>query len=93
MSYYANNASDTDPALVGTFPYPPYYWWESGGMWGGMVDYKTLTGDSSWQHTTTEALLAQVGPKKNFMMPNQRFDTVRFLFPVLDDMRHVANLW
>lgn len=39
MSYYKNNVSSTTPDLVGTFPYPPYYWWESGGVWGAMVDY------------------------------------------------------
>jgi mannan endo-1,6-alpha-mannosidase len=75
MGYYANNASGIDPTLLGTFPYPPYYWWESGAAWGGMVDYRMLTGDDTWEGSTTEALLAQVGPKKNFIMPNQRFDT------------------
>jgi len=33
MSYYKNNATSTMPDLVGTFPYPPYYWWESGAAW------------------------------------------------------------
>lgn len=29
-------------------PYPPYFWWESGAMWGVMLDYWSATGDSAY---------------------------------------------
>ncbi|KIW01992.1 uncharacterized protein PV09_06502 [Verruconis gallopava] len=72
--YYKNNASDTDPEHVGLFPFPPYYWWESGATWAAMVDYYTYTGDSSYVEVTMEALLAQKGPDNNFIVPAHRFD-------------------
>ncbi|KAF2460648.1 glycosyl hydrolase family 76-domain-containing protein [Lineolata rhizophorae] len=68
MSYYTFNASGTDPNLLGSFP-RPYYWWEAGAVWGGMVDYWAYTGDRTYVNTTMQALLAQVGPADNYMMP------------------------
>jgi mannan endo-1,6-alpha-mannosidase len=73
MSYYRNNATDTAFKDVGTFPYPPYYWWESGAIWGGMVNYWAYTGDTSYVETTTQALLAQVGPTNDYMAPDWYF--------------------
>lgn len=73
MSYYKNNATDTAFKDVGTFPYPPYYWWESGAIWGGMVDYWAYTGDTSYVETTTQALMAQAMPTMNFMAPDWYF--------------------
>ena len=73
MSYYVNNATGTAFKDVGTFPYPPYYWWESGAAWGGMVDYWAYTGDTSYVETTAQALLAQVGPNKDYMAPDWNF--------------------
>lgn len=31
MSYYSGNLPGQIP---GKFPFPPYYWWESGAAWG-----------------------------------------------------------
>lgn len=36
VSYYKGNESGQIP---GKLPEPPYYWWESGAMWGGLIDY------------------------------------------------------
>lgn len=69
MSYYKNNETDTTSTDVGTFPYPPYYWWESGAIWGGMVDYWAYTGDTSYVETTAQGLLAQASPTNDFMAP------------------------
>jgi mannan endo-1,6-alpha-mannosidase len=34
QALYNGNSPD---GVVGKWPYPPYYWWESGAAWGGMV--------------------------------------------------------
>jgi mannan endo-1,6-alpha-mannosidase len=49
----------------------PYYWWEAGAMWGAMLDYWSSTGDSSYNAVAYEALLSQVAPNYDFMMPNR----------------------
>lgn len=68
MSLYTNNQSSTPYVDVGTLP-APYYWWEAGAVWGGMVDYWAYTQDDSYVPTVTQALLAQVGPDDNYMAP------------------------
>ncbi len=42
-----------------------------------MIDYWAYTGDTTYQKSISEALLAQVGPNYDFIMPNQAFDEVR----------------
>jgi len=54
----------------GLFP-APYYWWESGAVWGGMIDYWYLTGDDQYNSIVRGALLSQVGPNDDYMPPNQ----------------------
>ena len=61
MGYY--NEAD-----VGVLP-QPYYWWESGAMWGGLIDYWHYTGDASYNDAASKALLAQAGPTLDFMGP------------------------
>ncbi|TKA50067.1 hypothetical protein B0A55_12886, partial [Friedmanniomyces simplex] len=68
MSWYQNNQSSTALTAIGTLP-APLYWWEAGAVWGGMVDYWAYTNDTSYVHTVQQALLAQVGPKDDYMMP------------------------
>ena len=68
MSFYKNNQSSTAVTDIGTFP-KPLYWWEGGAVWGGMVDYWAYTGDTSYNPTITQGLLAQVGPDNNYMPP------------------------
>ena len=67
MSYYTGNRTGDVP---GNLP-APYFWWECGAMFGAMVDYWFYTNDTSYINVTTQALLAQVGPDKNYMPPNQ----------------------
>ncbi|KAK0636166.1 glycoside hydrolase [Bombardia bombarda] len=71
MQYYKGNESGQTPGIL---PGPPpdgdYYWWEGGAMWGAMIDYWHLTGDDSYVNVTTDALLWQVGPNKDYMPPN-----------------------
>ncbi|KAH9816356.1 glycoside hydrolase family 76 protein [Teratosphaeria destructans] len=68
MSWYQNNQSSTAATAIGTLP-APYYWWEAGAVWGGMIDYWAYTNDTSYVATVQQALLAQVGPDNNYMMP------------------------
>ncbi|CZT47780.1 probable DFG5 protein [Rhynchosporium secalis] len=67
MSYYTGNKTGDIP---GNLP-APYYWWETGAMFGALVDYWYYTGDTSYNEVTTQALLWQVGPNRDYMTPNQ----------------------
>lgn len=40
-------------------------------MFGTMIDYWQLTGDTTYNEMTTEALLFQVGPHNDYMPPNE----------------------
>ncbi|EXJ88805.1 hypothetical protein A1O3_01869 [Capronia epimyces CBS 606.96] len=60
--------------ILGKFPYPPYYWWESGGAWGGMMEYWHYTRDESYGHATQQALISQLGPTNDFNVPAEAFD-------------------
>jgi hypothetical protein len=77
LKYYTNNATDTPPEKIGLLPFPPYYWWESGAMWAGLIDYHSYTKDGSYVNSTIQALMAQRGPKDDFIVPVHRGDEVR----------------
>jgi mannan endo-1,6-alpha-mannosidase len=70
MSFYNGNTSGNIPGLL---PEPPsgYYWWEAGAMWGTMIDYWFITGDTSYNDVVQQAMLFQVGPYDDYMPPNQ----------------------
>jgi mannan endo-1,6-alpha-mannosidase len=72
MSYYTGNITNTQ-TTVGVLP-APYYWWEAGALWGAMLDYYHYTNDSSYNAVTTQALLSQVGPLYDYMVPWHQFD-------------------
>lgn len=38
-------------------------------MWGALLDYYHFTGDSTYNNVTTQALLSQVGPLYDYMVP------------------------
>lgn len=40
-------------------------------MFGTLIDYWFYTGDTTYNEITTQAMLFQVGPNKDFMPPNQ----------------------
>ncbi|KAI0134341.1 glycoside hydrolase [Xylariales sp. AK1849] len=71
MQYYKGNQSGQTPGILpGPPPAGDYYWWEGGALWGTMIDYWHLTGDSSYNDVVTDAMLWQVGPNKDYMPPN-----------------------
>ncbi|QDS74953.1 hypothetical protein FKW77_004680 [Venturia effusa] len=74
LKYYTNNGTNTPPEKIGLLPFPPYYWWESGAMWAGLIDYYAYTKDTSYVESTIQALMAQRGPKNDFIVPAHRGD-------------------
>ena len=72
MKYYTGNITNT-PSTIAVLP-APYYWWEAGALWGALLDYYHYTNDSSYNYVTTQALLSQVGPDSNYMVPAQQKD-------------------
>ncbi|KAK8042692.1 mannan endo-1-6-alpha-mannosidase DCW1 [Apiospora phragmitis] len=72
MSYYTGNITNTTETLA-VFP-APVYWWESGACWGSMLDYQHYTGDDSYHDVITQALLSQVGPNFDYMVPRHQGD-------------------
>jgi mannan endo-1,6-alpha-mannosidase len=67
MKYYTgNNTGD----VAGNLP-APYFWWEAGAMFGTLIDYWYLTGDTTYNTVTTQAMLHQVGDNKDYMPVNQ----------------------
>ncbi|KAF7115507.1 hypothetical protein CNMCM5793_002465 [Aspergillus hiratsukae] len=67
LSHYTGNQPGDNP---GNLP-PPYYWWEAGAMFNALIDYWYLTGDSTWNAITTQALTWQAGHTGTFMPTNQ----------------------
>ncbi|RDI76594.1 GTP-binding protein 1 [Venturia inaequalis] len=62
--------------IIGKWP-DPYYWWESGAAWGGMIEYWHYTGDAEFNNVTHEALAYQLSlsPTGDFNIPGEGFDT------------------
>jgi mannan endo-1,6-alpha-mannosidase len=67
MKYYQGNETGFIPGLLGS----PYYWWETGGMFGTMIDYWFYTGDTSYNDVIEQAMLFQTGPDFDYMPTNQ----------------------
>ena len=42
IAYYHGDQPGGTP---GQLDYPPYFWWESGAMWGAIIDYWYYTGE------------------------------------------------
>ncbi|KAL7937083.1 mannan endo-1,6-alpha-mannosidase [Trichoderma chlorosporum] len=67
MKYYTGNNTGDNP---GNLP-DPYYWWEAGAMFGTMIDYWLMTGDSSYNPPTMQAMTWQAGTDGSFLPQNQ----------------------
>ncbi|RMD44747.1 hypothetical protein DV735_g323, partial [Chaetothyriales sp. CBS 134920] len=65
---------NTSEGVLGKFPFPPYYWWESGAAWGAMVNYWHFTGDASYVNVTFDALMSQLGPNYDYVVPAEVFN-------------------
>ncbi|KAH7325758.1 family 76 glycoside hydrolase [Stachybotrys elegans] len=65
--YHGNETGQTPGILPGPPPAGDYYWWEAGAMWGTLIDYWALTGDSSYNSIIMEAMLFQTGDHRDYM--------------------------
>lgn len=73
MTYYNGDQPGGVPGLLPA----PYYWWETGAMFGQLIHYWSLTGDTAYNDRIKEALLFQIGDNKNYMPANRTKDLVR----------------
>ncbi|KAI0996713.1 Mannan endo-1,6-alpha-mannosidase [Podosphaera aphanis] len=67
MSLYSGNQTGGIPGILP----PPYFWWVGGGMFMTMIDYWHYTEDTTYNDVVEQALSFQVGPKNDYMPPNQ----------------------
>ncbi|RFU32321.1 hypothetical protein B7463_g4008, partial [Scytalidium lignicola] len=73
MTYYKGNESGGIP---GVLPGPPpnpswgYYWWESGAMWGTLIDYWYYTNDSTYNDLAAAGIQWQRGEHDDMMPSN-----------------------
>ena len=67
ISYYAGDHA----GQLGRIFSSEYYWWESGAVCSGLIDYWAYTGDDQYNDFIQQALTSQVGPDNDYMPPNQ----------------------
>ncbi|TKA67938.1 hypothetical protein B0A55_06571 [Friedmanniomyces simplex] len=65
MKYYSGNITGQTP---GNLP-NPYYWWEAGAMFMHLVDYSFLTGDTTYDAETVQAMSWQAGQSSTSFLP------------------------
>jgi hypothetical protein len=66
MSFYKGNEPGQIPGTL----LKPYYWWQAGAMWGELVEYWAMTGDTQYNSLVSNSLLFQVGDDRNYMPAN-----------------------
>lgn len=67
LDYYQGNDYG---GTVGMF-ISPYYWWEAGLVFGGMLENHFLCGNNTYEELIYEAMIAQTGPDYDYMPSNQ----------------------
>jgi mannan endo-1,6-alpha-mannosidase len=67
---YPTANSGADAGLFDT----EYSWGENAAVYGSLVDYWALTGDSQYNAKTQKAISAQAGPKQNFLPSSRPFE-------------------
>lgn len=63
--YHGNEPGQTPGTLL-----KPYYWWQAGAMWGELVEYWAMTGDTQYNNLVMNSLLFQVGNNRDYMPAN-----------------------
>ncbi|KAK5076702.1 hypothetical protein LTS08_005873 [Lithohypha guttulata] len=72
VQYYTGDRPGDVP---GNLP-QPYYWWETGAMFGALIDYWYFTGDEKYNDITMQAMLHQVAPPDNVFQPANQTRTL-----------------
>lgn len=67
ISYYDGYR---EGGVVGMFEYP-YYWWEAGEAWGGMIDVWYFCGNDTWEDLIYDSLMYQRGDNHDYIPLNQ----------------------
>lgn len=67
LSYYTGNRPGDVP---GNLP-SPYYWWQAGAMFGGLINYWYYTGDTTHNALVKQAMIHQIGDNEDYMPDNQ----------------------
>lgn len=71
MVYYNGNETGMTPGILpGPPPAGDYYWWQGGALWGTLMDYWSMTGDSSYNDVIMQAMMAQVGENQDYQPSN-----------------------
>lgn len=76
--------------LPGMLPFPPYYWWEAGAMFGQLIDYWYYTNDTTYNQLVIDGIQAQIGIDKNFVRLIFLEDSMRCGY---DSVRGVRRRW
>ncbi|AMD19657.1 HCL494Cp [Eremothecium sinecaudum] len=63
MDYYSGKKPG---GTVGMFT-NPYYWWQAGAAWGSILDFGFYMENNTYEAEMVEALLAQVGDRKDYV--------------------------
>jgi mannan endo-1,6-alpha-mannosidase len=75
LTYYPPDSTSPSGQAIGIFG-PGYTWGEAGAIWGALVDYWALTGDSQFNGQVQAALTAQSGlPTSTFFLPENQTST------------------
>ncbi|KAK5994749.1 putative mannan endo-1,6-alpha-mannosidase [Cladobotryum mycophilum] len=67
MKYYTGNNTGQIPGNLSA----PYYWWETGAMFGSLIDYWALTDDDAYNDVVKQGMIYQIGPDNDFRPRNQ----------------------
>ncbi|PGH08432.1 hypothetical protein GX51_01259 [Blastomyces parvus] len=67
VRFYRGNEPGESPGILPD----PYTWWHSAVLFGTLVDYWHITGDSSYNDMTKQGLLAQTGENRDYQPVNQ----------------------
>ncbi|KAF2703785.1 glycoside hydrolase family 76 protein [Pleomassaria siparia CBS 279.74] len=60
--------------IAAMLPYPPYFWWETGAMFGQLIDYWYYTGDGQYNQLVVDGIQAQIGEDHDFLPDRWMFD-------------------
>jgi len=66
LSFYKGSEPGQTPGVL----LKPYYWWQAGAMWGELIEYWSMTGDSQYNSLVMNSLLFQAGNDRNYMPAN-----------------------